>query len=84
MLLLPIEIYANYTAEGEMLPSIRQRLLKEGWTLEKIEEREERAKELIEEVTINRENLKKRGNQSRGLPIEDLLSEGYITLEDLI
>ena len=84
MLLPPIEIIRNYDKAGEMLPHVRQKFLARGWTEEKIARAEERAKEILAEVEEERAKFKERSIARSGLTISEQLSEGHITLEDLI
>ncbi len=84
MLIPPIEVLLNHDQEGNLKPGRREKFLKKGVSEETLTRWEQEAREIIQECNENRTKLKERGIARSDLTVGEQLSEGYITLEDLV
>jgi hypothetical protein len=78
-----------YESDGTIKPHFRDFLRKQGRTSEEIARHEARKKQEIEERKLFAQgksvvlNLRERAIARAGLDVEELLSQGYIAVEDL-
>ena len=85
MMVKPLKtILRYYNEDGTMKPAVKEEYLAEGMSLEGIKILEDNARAEIEDYLNFKDNLKDKLIARAGLTVEEELSEGYMTLDDLI